>query len=222
MAATMNPAAQNLVSSLDGQSTLLMKMAIMSLGKNYSIMDSNQQVLGTISLDASQNVTGAVVASAVSQVAGGYVGRWAARRREYEYEVKDAQGNLAMHIRKGKGGNASIFQVVDAVTGGSFGHIDMRRSLMGGLKAAWVAPDGSQLMSSKGNIMRRKYTIVGANGAELGKVRHKILAIRDVWQLEPRPRDEPPLLRDLRDDPRFRKADVNGAPDLGPRTVGFD
>lgn len=184
MAASMNPAAQNLVSSLNGQPLLLMKMAILSLGKNYSIMDKDQRLLGTISLDASQNVTGAVISSAVSQVAGSYVGRWAARRREYEYEVKDAQGQLAMHIRKGKGGNASIFQVVDATTGGSFGHIDMRRSLFGGLKAAWIAPDGSQLMSSKGNIIRRKYKIVGANGAELGRVRHKILAIRDVWQLE--------------------------------------
>ncbi|MCI4359308.1 MAG: hypothetical protein L3J95_02655 [Thermoplasmata archaeon] len=163
---------------------LLMKMAILSLGKNYSIMDSNQRVLGTISLDAGQNLTGALIGSAVSQVAGGYVGRWAARRREYEYEVKDSQGQLAMHIRKGKGGNTSVFQVVDAATGGSFGHIDMKRSFIGGLKAAWVAPDGSQLMSSKGNILRRKYAIVGANGAELGKVRHKILAVRDVWQLE--------------------------------------
>jgi uncharacterized protein YxjI len=184
MAASMNPAAQNLVNSLNGQPLLLMKMAILSLGKNYSIMDKDQRVLGSVSLDAGQNLTGAVVASAVSQVAGAYVGRWAARRREYEYEVKDAQGQLAMHIRKGKGGNTSIFQVVDAVTGGSFGHIDMKRSLFGGLKAAWIGPDGAQLMSSKGNIIRRKYTIVGANGAELGKVRHKIMAIRDVWQLE--------------------------------------
>ncbi|MFI5418660.1 MAG: hypothetical protein ACHQ2Y_07195 [Candidatus Lutacidiplasmatales archaeon] len=184
MAASMNPAAQNLVNSLAGQPTLLMKMAVLSLGKNYSIMDPEQRVLGTIGLDAKQNVTGAVVASAVSQIAGDYVGRWAARRREYEYEVKDAQGQLAMLIRKGIGGNTSIFQVVDSSTGGSFGHIDMKRSLIGGLKASWVGPDGSPLMASKGNIIRRKYSIVGPNGAELGKVRHKILAVRDVWQLE--------------------------------------
>ena len=116
MAAAMNPAAQNLVTALNGQPKLLMKMAILSLGKNYSIMDGNQRVLGTIGLDAGQNLKGAFVGAAVSEIAGSYVGRWAARRREYEYEVKDSQGQLAMHIRKGQGGNTSVFQVVDAVT----------------------------------------------------------------------------------------------------------
>lgn len=98
MAQAMSPTA-SIIQSLSGQATLLMKMKILSFGKNYDVMDSNQSVLLTIGLDAGQNVKGLAVGAAVSQIAGDYVGRWAARRREYTYDVKDPQGNLAMQIR---------------------------------------------------------------------------------------------------------------------------
>lgn len=182
--AGMNPAAQNIVNALQGQQTLLMKMQILSLGKNYWVMDQNQKTLAYIGLDANQNIKGQVIGAAVSQIAGDYIGRWAARSREYTYEVKDAAQNVAMLIKKGSGGNKSTFTVVDPYNGGSFGAIEMKRSLIGGLKATWVAPNGQPMFHTKGNIIRRKYGIVGADGREIGRVRHKILAVRDVWQLE--------------------------------------
>jgi len=182
--AGMNPAAQNIVNALQGQQTLLMKMQILSLGKNYWVMDKEQRPLAYIGLDAGQNIGGQVLGAAVSHLAGDYVGRWAARSQEYTYTVKDAQKNLAMYVRKGSGGNTTRFDIQDAVTGGSFGVIDLKRSLFGGLKATWFAPNGQPIMATKGNIIRRKYSIVGGDGREVGRVRHKILAIRDVWQLE--------------------------------------
>jgi uncharacterized protein YxjI len=182
--AGMNPAAQNIVNALQGQPMLLMKMQILSLGKNYWVMDQAQKPLAYIGLDASQNVSGQLLGSAVSQLAGDYVGRWAARSMQYTYTVKDASNQVAMLIKKGSGGNKSRFDVVDAVTGGSFGAIDMKRSLIGGLHATWVGPNGAPMMVTKGNIIRRKYSILGPDGREVGRVRHKILAIRDVWQLE--------------------------------------
>lgn len=182
--AGMNPAAQNIVNSLQGQQTLLMKMQILSLGKNYWVMDKEQHPLCYIGLDAGQNVSGALLKSAVSQVAGDYIGRYAARSMQYTYTVKDASNQTAMLIKKGSGGNKTHFDVVDAATGGSFGGIDMKRSLIGGLHATWVAPNGQPMMVTKGNIIRRKYSIQGPDGKEIGRVRHKILAIRDVWQLE--------------------------------------
>lgn len=180
----MNPIAQSVVQSLSGHPMLLMKMRILSFGKNYDVMDAQQQVLCQVGLDAGQNVKGALVGSAVSQLAGGYVGRWAQRSLQYTYVVRDAQGNPALEIRKGSGGNKSQFQVVDPQLNAVVGSIDMQRSLIGGLKASWVAPDGQTYLRSKGNIIRRKYEIVGPQGASVGRVRHKILAIRDVWQLE--------------------------------------
>ena len=187
MAAPLPPTA-SIVQSLSGQGVLLMKMRILSLGKYYDVMDSNSRVLCTIGLDAGQNVKGALVGAAVSQVAGDYVGRFMQRRREYTYEVKDPQGTLAMQIQKGIGGNTATFAVVDLATQAEVGRIEMKRSLLGGLRASWVSPEGQVYLHTKGNIIRRKYEILGPGGESWGRVRHKILAIRDVWQLELDPR----------------------------------
>ncbi len=179
-----NPTASAIISTLNGHQKLLMKMRILSLGKNYDVMDSESRVLCQIGLDAGQNMTGAVVGSLVSSVAGDYVGRYARRSMKYTYTVKDPAGNLAMHIEKSGGGNSSVFNVVDAAQGGTFGTVQMKRSLFGGLKATWVDPNGQVRLASKGNIIRRKYSMMGPDGREVGRVRHKMLAIRDVWQLE--------------------------------------
>src|SRR5579859_1057752 len=67
------PAAASIVQSLSGHATLLMKMRILSLGKNYDVMDTNQNILLTIGMDAGQNVKGQLVGAAVGQLAGDYV-----------------------------------------------------------------------------------------------------------------------------------------------------
>lgn len=180
----MNPVAQGIVSKLDTLSTLLMRMRVLSWGKNYDVMDQDKQVLCQIGLDGRQNMKGQLIGAAVSQVAGDWVGRWATRSLAYTYDVRDASGALAMQIRKTPGGQKAQFHVLDPQNSGSFGYIDLKRSLIGGLKAAWVGPNGQPLMHTKGNIVRRKYAIQGPAGENIGRVRHKILAVRDVWQLE--------------------------------------
>jgi uncharacterized protein YxjI len=179
-----NPYAQSIISSLSSQPLLLMQMKVLSLGKNYSVMDPQKRLLATIGLDANQNMTGAVIGSAVASVAGDYIGRYARRSLTYTYDVKDPTGNLALQIVKSGGGNSSSFAVNDPSTNGSFGTIQMKRSLFGGLKATWVDPNGQTRIASKGNIIRRKYAMLGPDGREIGRVRHKILAIRDTWELE--------------------------------------
>jgi uncharacterized protein YxjI len=110
------------------------------------------------------------------------------RRQEYVYDVKDPQGDLVLQVRKGLGGNAATFEVVEMATQAAIGRIDMQRSLIGGLQATWVAPTGQAYLHTQGNILRREYEILGPQGESLGRIRHKILAVRDVWQLELDPR----------------------------------
>lgn len=186
--ATPSPATSWIVQALSGQPRLLMKMRILSLGKYYDVMDPEQRVLCTIGLDSGQNVRGALLGAAVSQVAGDYVGRWMQRREAYTYDVTDPRGGLAMQVRKGVGGNAATFQVVDAGTQSEVGRIDLKRTLLGGLSATWIAPDGTPYLNTKGNILRRQYEMLGPGGESWGRVRHQILAVRDVWQLELDPR----------------------------------
>ncbi|HEV2317753.1 MAG TPA: hypothetical protein VGV89_09320 [Thermoplasmata archaeon] len=185
--AVPNPAASQILQSLSGHPKLLMKMRILSLGKNYDVMDENQQTLCQVGLDSSQNMKGAVVGSAVASVAGDFVGRLVQRNMQYTYTVKDPAGNLAYEIRKGSGAYTAEFQVVDPTANAVVGTIGMKRSFIGGLKAVWMDPAGQTLLSTKGNIIRRKYMIMDATGKAVGHVRHKILAIRDVWELDLEP-----------------------------------
>ncbi|MGC2290069.1 MAG: hypothetical protein WA688_09490 [Thermoplasmata archaeon] len=178
--AGLNPVAQNIMQALSNQPNLVMKMQIFSMGKNYDVMDPNQTVLCRIGLTSGQNMQGQMLESAV----GGYLGRYVGRSMNYTYTVKDPAGNLGFEIRKTGGGNHSQFQVVDPFLGTPVGLIELKRSLMGGLTATWVAPAGQPLMTTKGSILRRTYEIMGPDGREVGHVRHKILAIRDVWELE--------------------------------------
>lgn len=179
-----NVTAQRIIQSLSGRQKLLMKMRILSLGKNYDVMDENQQILCQVGLDSSQNIKGSLVSSAVGSIAGDFVGRMVARNMQYTYTVKDPQGNLAYEIRKGKGAYTAEFTVVDPLANATVGTIGMKRSFIGGLKAVWLNPGGQTYLSTKGNIIRRKYQILGPNGRPVGHVRHKILAIRDVWELD--------------------------------------
>ena len=178
--AGFNPVAQNIMQTLSTQPSLLMKMQILSMGKNYDVMDPNQNVLCRIGLDSGQNVSGQMLGNVV----GGYLGRYVTRSLNFTYTVKDPAGNLGLEIRKTGSGNNSQFDVVDPFLGTPVGRIDLKRSLIGGLNATWVAPAGQPLMTTKGNVIMRQYEIIGPEGREIGHVRHKILAVRDVWELE--------------------------------------
>lgn len=174
----MSPPVQNIVTALANRPTLVMQKAIASMAKNYSVLDENQQLLCGISLDSSQNVTGEAIRAIP------FAGKYVSRGRTYTYRMTDASGALALEIRKGEGTWAAQFDVVDPVAGGTFGSIRMNHGFMGGMQGQWVSPTGEVLMQTEGNVVRREYQIVGPQGAPIGKVRHKVMAVHDLWQLD--------------------------------------
>jgi uncharacterized protein YxjI len=178
--AGLSPVSQGVVNLLANQKSLVMKKRILALGKNYDVMNESDQVLCHVVLDAGQNIAGGLVKEAI----GGYLGRYAARSMNYTYRVTDPAGNVAFEIRKGGGGNQSRFDVVDPMANSLVGVIDMRRSLIGGMEATWMASNGQPLFHTSGNVIRRTYAIQDPAGVEIGHVRHKIVAVRDTWQLE--------------------------------------
>ncbi len=171
-------ALDNITSSVGGNSELLMKKKILNLGKHYIVMDQNQATLCNVILDWGQNIGGQMLSSVA--------GKWAGRMMSYTYRVTDANGQEALEIRKGKGSFKTHFDIVEPETGENIGGIGLKRGLLfGGMKAQWVDPKtGQGLISVRGNIMRRKYVMLDPSGNEIAKVRHKIMAIRDVWKLE--------------------------------------
>ena len=171
-------ALENVTSSLKGNRELLMKKKIISLGKNYTIMDKSHNPLCYVRLNWGSNVGGTIVSN--------YAGKWAGRMMNYTYTVSDKEDQTALEIRKSGGSWKARFDVAEPETGERIGIIDLKRTfLIGGIRANWLDPKSGQIMiATKGNVIRRKYRMVDGSGNEIAKVRHKIAAIRDVWKLE--------------------------------------
>ncbi len=170
-------ALERINGSLSGKTELLMKKKIISLGKNYTVTDLDGNILCFVRLNAGSNIAGNIVSN--------YGGRWVGRSLSYTYTVYDADDQEALKIVKSGGAWSSNFDVVEPESQQRLGLIQLKRSLiLGGMKAQWVNPSNQLELSTQGNVIRRKYRMVDLSGTEVAKVRHKIVAIRDTWNLE--------------------------------------
>lgn len=171
-----NEALETINKALEGKNSLLMKKKILAAGKNYAVMDENQNPLCYVYLSAKQNIVGNLLSGAI--------GSWAGREMAYTYVVQDAFNQDALIVKKGTGAWSSNFGVFDAVSGEQLAMISLKRSLIGGMQARWTEKESSQAtMVTKGNVIKRQYAILDQSGSEVGHVRHKIVAVRDVWNL---------------------------------------
>lgn len=163
--------------ALNGHTDLLMKKKIISAGKNYAVMDPEQNHLCYVYLNAKQNIVGNLLSGAL--------GSWAGREMGYTYVVQDQDNQEALIIKKGTGAWKTSFGVFDVESGEQKAMISMKRGLIGGMQAEWIEKEtGQAIMQTKGNVLKRQYQILGTDGRELGHVRHKIAAVRDVWNLK--------------------------------------
>lgn len=173
-------ALNNVTSSLSGKSDILMKKKILALGKNYTVMDTSQEPLCYVNLNMGSNIAGTLIA--------GNLGKWAGRTLQYTYVVQDANRQDALLIKKGPGAWSTNFSVLEEQSGEQIATISLKRSLIGGMEAQWYDPaSDSVTMVTKGNVIRRQYSIVDHNQNEIGFVRHKIAAVRDTWNLKLEP-----------------------------------
>lgn len=173
----VNEPLESINKALSGKTELLMKKKILAAGKNYAVMDENQNPLCFVYLSAKQNIVGNLISGAL--------GSWAGREMSYTYIVQDAFNQEALVLKKGAGAWSANFGVFDALTGDQTAMINLKRSLIGGMQAQWIDKESGQAqMHTKGNVLKRQYQIVDSNGNELGSVRHKIAAVRDVWMLK--------------------------------------
>ncbi len=171
-----NEPLESINRALSGHTDLLMKKKILAVGKNYAVMDQEQNHLCYVYLDAKQNLVGNLLSGAL--------GSWAGREMGYTYIVQDQNNQNALIIKKGAGAWKASFGVFDAESGDQKGMISMKRGLIGGMQAEWIDKETDQVtMQTRGNVLKRQYKILGPNGEELGHVRHKIAAVRDVWNL---------------------------------------
>ena len=131
-----------------------MKMQILSMGKNYDVMDPNQTVLCRIGLDLGQNVS----RSDARKCHRGLHWEVCGPEHELHLQGEGSRGNVGLEIRKTGGGITPNSKWSTPSWERRSGLIEMKRGLMGGLDATWVAPSGQPLMNTKGSILHRQCT----------------------------------------------------------------
>ena len=167
---------------LRGQRSFLVQHQLLSLGHSYRVMDAEQRHLFTVQGNASQNISGNMLGSLVGG-SNSYLGRMMARGVNMTYTLTDAQGTTYGTVAKQGGANQSSFTLVDS-QGKPYVVVNLQRSLMGGITAAAVDPNGQPVLSTSGNLMRHNFMIKDAQGRDQAKVHEAWVAIRDTYNVD--------------------------------------
>jgi uncharacterized protein YxjI len=157
---------------LAGRTHFLLRQRALAIGATYDVLDENKNALFKIKQDASQAAGTALV--------GAVAGK---RYMSRSYRILTADDREVGQIAKGSGAFKTAYQVALS-DGRVVAAINVKRSLIGGLKASLLDPTGRPMITTKGNLIRRKYQMKDGAGAELAKVTAKMLQIRDTYKVE--------------------------------------
>jgi uncharacterized protein YxjI len=160
---------------LAGRSKFIIRQKALAIGDTYTVMDENKADLFIIKQGGKEAVKAALVGAAI----GGIV----KRRMERNFDIMTLDGRWVGRIHKGKGAYKSPFDVTLS-NGQLVAKIATKRSLIGGLKASLLDGNGAPMISTKGNLIRRKYMMKDTAGNEIARVTAKLLQIRDTYTVE--------------------------------------
>ncbi len=160
---------------LAGRTNFLLRQRALAIGATYDVLDENKNALFKIKQDAGQAVGTALVGA----VAGGLVKRYMKR----SYKILTADDRTVGQISKGSGAFKTAYTITLS-DGRMVGYINVKRSLIGGLKASLLDQAGKPMISTKGNLIRRKYAMKDPAGSEIARVTAKMLQIRDTYKVE--------------------------------------
>ena len=167
---------------LRGQRNFIVQHQLLSLGHSYRVMDSENRHLFTVQGNAGQNISGNMLGSLVGG-SDSYLGRMMARSVNMTYTLTDAQGTTHGTVAKQGGANQSSFTLVDS-QGRPYVVVNLERSLIGGIKAAAVDPNGQPMLSTSGNLLRHNFMITDAQGHDQAKVHEAWVAVRDTYNVD--------------------------------------
>jgi uncharacterized protein YxjI len=162
---------------LGGKTTFLVRQRVLAVGATYDVMDENKNPLFKIK-QAGKQAVGTALVGAIP-----YAGRMASRSMKRSYEMLTADDRSVGKIAKGSGAFKAGYSIT-LNDGRVIGIINTKRSLIGGLKAALVDPQGRTMIATKGNLIRRKYLMKDNAGNEVARVTAKLLQIRDTYRVE--------------------------------------
>lgn len=173
------PASLSEALGVHTRQNFLVQHIALSMGHSYRVMDPEKNLLFTVEGDAGQNVSSALIRGAV----GGYLGRYAGRSVDMTYALVDRTGTPWATLHKQGSGNNSTFTLVDNAQR-PWLMIHVQRSLMGGVQANALAPDGRPMMTTSGNLLRHNFMIRDPQGRDLAKVHEQWVAVRDTYNID--------------------------------------
>lgn len=160
---------------LVGQKKFLLRQRALAIGATYDVLDENKNALFKIKQSAGEAVGTALV--------GAVAGRLAKRYMKRNYDILTADDRGVGKIAKGSGAFKTGYTIT-LNDGRTIGVINVKRSLIGGLKASLLDMNGQPMISTKGNLIRRKYMMKDNGGNEIARVTAKMLQIRDTYSVE--------------------------------------
>jgi uncharacterized protein YxjI len=168
---------------LAGRSKFIIRQKALAIGDTYTVMDENKADLFIIKQAGKEAVKAALVGAALGAIAGDAIGGIGKRRMERNFDIMTLDGRWVGRIYKGKGAYKSPFDVTLS-NGQLVAKIATKRSFIGGLKASLLDGNGQPMISTKGNLIRRKYMMKDNGGNEIARVTAKLLQIRDTYTVE--------------------------------------
>jgi len=177
-----SPSGLSAFLGLRGHGNFLVQHEILSFGHSYRVMDAGKNHLFTVRGDAGQNI-GANALGNLMGGSGSYLGRMAARSVNMTYTLVSAQGVALGSIQKEGGANRSQFTLLDSA-GQRCVVVMLERSLMGGITATAVSPEGRPMLQSSGNLVRHNFMIKDPGGKDLAKVHEAWVAVRDTYNVD--------------------------------------
>lgn len=153
----------------------MIRQKALAIGATYTVMDENKNELFMIKQSGGEAMKTALV--------GAVAGKTLGRRQERNFDIMTLDNRWVGRIHKGKGAFKAPFDVTLS-NGQPIAKIATKRSLIGGLKASLLDAQGQPMISTKGNLVRRKYRMKDNAGQEIATVKAKMLQIRDTYNIE--------------------------------------
>ena len=153
----------------------MVRQRALSVGATYDILDENKNALFKIKQDAGNAVGTALVGAALGSIAS--------RRMKRTYQILTVDDRHVGTMAKGTGAFKTAYTIT--LAGGQLvGYINVKRGFIGGLKASLLDQQGKPMISTKGNLIRRKYMMKDAGGQDVAQVTAKMLQVRDTYSVQ--------------------------------------
>jgi hypothetical protein len=159
---------------LDGQRKFILQHELLSGARVYQVLTHEKQHLFTLREDRQREML-ASLQNVASLVGLGPL--------THVWSIVGPSGNVEGQVAIQERGRVALSTVIDS-NSVPVVVVNVDRGMAGGLTANAAFPDGSPMLSTKGNTLRHNFSIHGPSGEELAKIHEAWVSVHDAYGLE--------------------------------------